>query len=95
MGNNLAPKMPFIDANNRAREERLAGVILFISDHIEKCGYSPSVSEVAAHAGVASKDTAHRDLEVLRYRGWITFVPKVARTMRVTDLGYAVLNLTH
>lgn len=86
-------RLPYIDANNRARETRLVDVVAFIDHHVTTLGYSPSISDVVNHTGVASKDTIHRDLEVLRHRGWITQAPRIARTMRVTDLGRAVLQV--
>ena len=66
--------------------KRQIEVLAFIHQHRARHGYAPSVRETCAEFGI-SPNGAHDHLRALERRGLITRVPKVARSLVVTDAG--------
>ena len=74
----------------RSEESQIAA-LKAIHDLTEEKGYGPSVRDVGEAIGRSSSSTAQRVIEYLKRRGWITYAPKVARSMKITDKGIKVL----
>ena len=58
-------------------------MLVLISRFIAKHGYSPSIPELMALAGLRSTSAAHYHLEALKYDGRITWQAGKQRTIRV------------
>jgi repressor LexA len=56
-----------------------------ISDHIILHGYTPSLREIAALAGLKSIGTVQRHLTKLREKGYVDWAEGKKRTLRITD----------
>lgn len=59
----------------------------FIHAYIAKSGVSPSFAEISKHFGWASKSTTARVVDDLEGRGYLTRNARLARDLRLTDLG--------
>jgi len=64
-----------------SQEKTLNCIKKFINDK----GYSPSVRELCKMAKKKSPATIKSTLDLLQVKGYITFIPKQARTIRVID----------
>ena len=63
------------------QEKTLNCIKKFINDK----GYSPSVRELCKMTKKKSSSTIKSTLDLLQKKGYITFIPKQARTIRVID----------
>jgi repressor LexA len=63
----------------------------WIADSIEMKKYPPSMREIGTAVGCSSSSTAHNLVKNLKRRGWIEYEPKIARSMRITDSGFKLL----
>lgn len=54
-----------------------------VKEFIEKNGYSPSVREICDILGYSSPATAETHLQKLKDKGYITFIEKRSRTIRI------------
>lgn len=57
----------------------------FIKEYLSVYDCSPSIEDIAEHMGLASKSSAHRIVNNLAAKGWITHTPYRARTIRIAD----------
>ena len=64
-------------------EERRDVMLKFISDFINQNGYPPSRREIVDACDLKSLSVADYHLEVLKEQGLISFVPKIARSIKV------------
>lgn len=62
-------------------DNKLQSIIDYLSNRTEQ--YAPTVREIASAIGMSVEPTHHM-LTVLRDRGYITWEPKTARTIRLT-----------
>lgn len=69
------------DADGLSRLER--DVLLVIQELLALDGYGPSLIEIAHEVGCASKGNIHRVLAALRRRGFIEWLPRHHRSIRV------------
>lgn len=70
-----------------AQLQILEAVDAFITRH----GYSPSFDELAVERGSIMKSGVARHLHSLKAQGLVDFIPKHARTLKVTDTGLEAL----
>lgn len=54
-----------------------------ISNFIDEHGYSPSIRELCKLSNRKSPCTVKNHLNVLRRKGYVTFVPNMNRTVRI------------
>ena len=54
----------------------------------ESKGHSPTMAEIAERLEI-QPSAVHCRLRVLKNKAWVTWVPKVARTLRITEGGSA------
>ncbi len=67
----------------RGLTNRQAQVLEFISDHLARHGYPPTVREVAAHFGFRSPRAAHDHVKALQKKGYLRSVPGRSRTLEL------------
>ena len=58
-------------------------VLVNIKNFTNEHGYSPTVRELAELLNVSSPATIHTHLKILVNKGYITYVPKSSRTIRI------------
>jgi SOS-response transcriptional repressor LexA len=58
-------------------------VLAVVKGFIERNGYSPTVRDIVWEAGLSSTSVAVRHLDKLRADNKVTWLPKVARTLRL------------
>lgn len=63
--------------------DRQAQVLLWIGCYLAEHGYSPTVREIA-HAHGCNPSGVHGHLRALQTRGCITWMPRQARSIRLT-----------
>ena len=63
----------------------------WIARSIEMKNYAPTIREVGEGIGISSSSTAHKILKNLQQRGWVSYQPKIARSIFITDDGHAIL----
>lgn len=63
----------------KKQKEIFSSIVDFINEH----GYSPSVRELCEIEGLSSPATMHYHLKNLVNKGYITYVPKMSRTIRI------------
>lgn len=68
-----------------ARRVTDADVLEAIERLTEVCLVSPTVREVKDALGIRSPSDMHRYLERLREKGLVSWMPRKARTLRVTE----------
>lgn len=56
---------------SREENEKLLAILRFIADHVERRGFSPTTSEIAAAMGFRSKATVWKHTNALEQRGLI------------------------
>lgn len=64
-------------------EARRKEIITAIKTYIDTHGYSPTVRELGEMVGLKSSSTIHRNLEVLKSEGKISWNPTMPRTIQV------------
>jgi len=64
---------------------RSQAIIDFISQYIQKNGYSPTTREIAAAVGLSSPSTVTGHLNRLKKKGLVDFEPYEVRTIRIVD----------
>ena len=67
------------------RSNRLWHTAQFIAGFWKKHRYGPTLREIQREIGVSSLTTVRDDLAVLKKRGYVTYLPKQARTIVPTD----------
>lgn len=73
------------DALDDARKDRM--LVVFVIEHQEAHGSSPSLREIGAALGMTSTNGVRYWLNRCMANGWITKRPIVARGITVTALG--------
>lgn len=63
----------------KKQKEVFSSIVDFINEH----GYSPTVRELCEIEGLSSPATMHFHLKRLVNMGYITYVPKMSRTIRI------------
>ena len=71
-------------------EEQCTEAIKFVNAFIRKNGYSPSIREIGYAIGVSSTSTVYSIMQKCEDNGFIVMNTKIARSVRVTDLGLSV-----
>lgn len=74
----------------RSEESQMAA-LQAIHDLTIKNGYAPSIRDIGEAVGRSSSSSSQRIVNYLKKRGWITYTPKIARSMKITDKGMQVL----
>lgn len=64
-------------------------ILQFIRDYFAENSYPPSVREIAAHVGLASTSSVHRQLHQLERKGYLKRNPTRARAITVRVPGEA------
>lgn len=64
-------------------------ILKFITEYIEKYGYSPTLGEIAEAMGVSSLATVHEHVQALAQKGVIKKYEGSVRGIEVVDLKYA------
>lgn len=67
-------------------DKRLNEVAVFIADFWEKNRFGPTLREIQSEVGISSLTTVRTDIDRLAEDGWVTFIPKQARTLVPTDI---------
>jgi repressor LexA len=62
-------------------------VFAFIANHIAQQGYAPSLDEIRMAQGFSSMATAHKHVEVLQAKGWITKARNTSRGIEIVSRG--------
>ncbi len=62
-------------------DEHGASIIAFIERYQQQNQHSPSYEEIGAAVGISSKDHVSRDLRRLQRLGYISFTPRVGRSI--------------
>ncbi len=68
-------------------EERKLAILRYIYRYQQEHGTAPSVREIGEAMGLNSSSHSHRYLQQLEQAGLITRRPKVARSIRLTEVG--------
>lgn len=63
--------------------EKQYKIYTIIKDFIENKGYSPTVREIGKLAGLSSPATAYHHIEILKDKGYITYISNMYRTIRI------------
>ena len=71
-------------------EEQCTEAIKFVNAFIRKNGYSPSIREIGYAIGVSSTSTVYSIMQKCEDNGFIVMNTKIARSIRVTDLGLSI-----
>lgn len=66
-------------------------VLAFVHKFRESHQYGPTVREIAKAVGWSSTSTAHHVLSVLERDGLLSQVPKIPRTIALTEKGVELL----
>lgn len=74
-------------------KRRGIAVLRVIFDWRETRGYSPTIREIGNELGIASTNGVRWHLDILEQQGLLLRDAQHARTMRLTDLGLAVIQL--
>ncbi len=69
---------------DRRLTEKQAAILGIIARCIEKQGVPPTVRELGDLAGIASPNGVHGHLKALQHKGFLTFQPRKARSIRLT-----------
>jgi repressor LexA len=67
--------------------KRQKQILDYINDNINKYGYAPTLTEIAAHLGLSSLATVHEHLAVLEKKGMIRRYRGAVRGIEVVDEG--------
>ncbi len=70
-----------------AATDRQRDVLEIIETTRDERGYSPSIREISAVLDVSSTNATADLLKALRKRGLVEWMPRTARTLRVTEDG--------
>lgn len=62
-----------------------ANLLNVIKEYIEKNGFSPTIRELCQLTGKKSPATIKVCLDVLLVKGYITYIPKTNRTIRIVN----------
>ena len=62
-----------------------ANLLKNIENFINENGYSPTVRELCKMTKKSSSGTIKATLDLLQVKGYITFIPKQARTIRIVN----------
>jgi len=74
--------------------KRQKEILDFLTEFIDREGYSPSMEEIAAHFGIASLNAVFKHLEALEARGYLTRDANRARSIELArDKGSDVRSL--
>ena len=85
-------KANYDPAKDLARsEESQIAALRAVHDLTIQYGYAPSVRAVGAALGRSSSSTAQRIVDYLKRRGWVEYTPRVARSLKITEKGFKVL----
>lgn len=60
-------------------------ILNIIKDFINKNGYSPTVREIGKISDLKSTSTIKTYLDILYTKGYITYIPKLSRTIRIIE----------
>ena len=60
-------------------------ILNIIKDFINKNGYSPTVREIGKLSDLKSPATIKTYLDILYTKGYITYIPKLSRTIRIIE----------
>ena len=60
-------------------------VFNFVYEHIAQTGISPTIQQISKGVGLSSTSTAHRHVQNLIDKNYLTKEPKGARSLRVTE----------
>lgn len=77
--------------SSQAPTNQNLAVLDFVADFIQRKGYSPALEDICAHFRWASKHSAHLHVSALERCRLIERVPRLSRTLRLTDRGLAVV----
>lgn len=55
----------------------------FIADHVRRHGYPPSMDEIMSGLRLRGKSSVHRLVHALRERGYVSMMPRRARSLEV------------
>lgn len=58
-------------------------VYMAIKNYIDKYGFSPSFRELGELTDKSSPASIHYELKILKRKGYIDYLPKLSRTIRV------------
>ena len=60
-------------------------ILNIIKDFINKNGYSPTVREIGKISDLKSTSTVKTYLDILYIKGYITYIPKLSRTIKIIE----------
>ena len=63
--------------------ERQAEVLNFVATHIKERGYAPTLREIGEALGIKSTNGVADHLQRLARKGYVTWTPGAARTLRL------------
>lgn len=63
--------------------EQQSNILVFIKSYAHNNGYPPTRADIAKHFKFKSVNAAQEHLVALNRKGWIEFVPGVARGIRL------------
>lgn len=67
--------------------ERERAMLMTLKQYINKHGYSPTFRELGKLSGGVAPSTVKTIIESLAEKGYVTYVPKAPRTLRLTAKG--------
>lgn len=73
------------------RQEKMISFLVFIHNHQEKFGSSPSIREICDQFSIPSTSTVNFWLERMSKVEWIKSRPGQSRSLQLTNLGYRIL----
>ena len=79
------PQWKVWDDHNGVKEQRLIKTALFIGHFWKENRYGPTLREIQGAMAVASLTTIREDLALLADGGYVTYIPRQARTLVPTD----------
>ena len=65
--------------------ERQKEIMGWLAQYIVEHGYSPTVREMCLAFGFKNNNAAVVHLTALKRKGWITWVPRASRTIRMLE----------
>lgn len=68
-------------------------VLRYVARFFLRKGYSCSVREIQSNFGWMSPTAAVRHLEELQRKGYIQRVPRIARSITITESGWQIANV--
>lgn len=68
----------------KTTEPQIAAAIIELTD---RCGYPPTLRELAAQVGLSGPSTIRARLRTMRKRGLVEFRDEMPRTLTVTERG--------